>query len=65
MMMVNMEKLVERRFARETVIMGGNMAKCNFLHQKFHIALPVIEPGPMRWNAGDETLKVWNGAVST
>jgi hypothetical protein len=46
-----MEKSVEW-LAGETEVLGDNLSQCRFVHHKPHM-LPVREPGPPRWEAGD------------
>jgi hypothetical protein len=37
MMMVNVEQSVELELARETEVLGGNLAQCHFVHHKYHM----------------------------
>jgi hypothetical protein len=46
-----MEKSVEW-LAGETEVLGENLSQCRFVHHKSHM-LPVLEPGPPRWEASD------------
>jgi hypothetical protein len=48
---MNMEQLVEWELAGETEVLGENLSQCHFLHQKFHITWPGIEPGPPWWDS--------------
>jgi hypothetical protein len=51
--MVILEKLVERRLAGETEILGENPPQRHFVHHKSHMPRPGFEPGPPRWEASD------------
>jgi hypothetical protein len=44
---------VEWRLAGETEVLGENLLQRHFVHHKFHLTRPGIEPGPPRWEAGD------------
>jgi hypothetical protein len=46
---MSMEHLVEWELAEEIEVLGGNQPQCHFAHQKSHLTLPGIEPGPPRW----------------
>jgi hypothetical protein len=46
-------QLVERKLAGETEVLGGNPPQRHFVHQKFHMTRPGLEPGPPRWEASD------------
>jgi hypothetical protein len=52
-MMVIVEKLVERRLAEETEVLGGNLPQRHFVHHKSHMTIPGFEPGPQRWEASE------------
>jgi hypothetical protein len=52
-MMVIVEKLVERRLARETEVLGENLTQRHFVHHKSHMTRLGLEPGPPRWEASD------------
>jgi phage-related protein len=47
--MVIVEKLVERRLARETEVLGENLPQRHFVHHKCHMTRPWFEHGPPRW----------------
>jgi hypothetical protein len=46
------------RIIRETEVRGENVPQCHFDNHKFHMTSPGLEPGPPRWDAGDE---LWHG----
>jgi hypothetical protein len=50
-MIMMIEKLVEW-LAGETEVLGENLPQYRFVHHKPRM-LPVREPGPPRWEAGD------------
>jgi hypothetical protein len=52
-MMVIVEKLVERRLAGETEVLGEKLPQRRFVHHKYHMTRPGLEPGPPRWEASD------------
>jgi hypothetical protein len=52
-MMVTVEQLVEWKLAGETEVLGENLPQCHFVHHKFYVTWPGIEPGPPRWEASD------------
>jgi hypothetical protein len=48
------EKQMECRLAGETEVLGENLPPAPLLSiTKSHMAIPVFEPGPPRWEAGD------------
>jgi hypothetical protein len=51
--MVIVKKLVEGRLARETEVLGENLAQRHFFHHKFHMTRLRFEPGPPLWEASD------------
>jgi hypothetical protein len=44
--MVTMEKLVKRRLAGETEVLGENLPQRHFVQHKSHMTRPRFEPGP-------------------
>jgi hypothetical protein len=51
--MMSVEQSVEWELAGETEVVGENLQQCHFVHDKFHMTWPGLEPGPQRWEAGD------------
>jgi hypothetical protein len=49
---VMMENLVEW-MAGEAEVLGENLPRRHFVHDKSHLTRPGIEPGPPRWEASD------------
>jgi hypothetical protein len=49
---VRMENLAEWRLAGETELLE-NLPQRHFVHQKFHMTWPGLEPGPPRWEVRD------------
>jgi hypothetical protein len=50
---MDMEQLVEWELAGETEVLEENLLQCHFVHHKYHITWPEIEPGSPRLEAGD------------
>jgi hypothetical protein len=38
--------------AGEKEVLKGNLLQCHFVHHKFHMNRPGLEPGPPQWEAG-------------
>jgi hypothetical protein len=47
-MMVIVEQLVECELAGETEVLGENLPQRHFVHHKFHMTRPGLEPRPPR-----------------
>jgi hypothetical protein len=41
------------RIGRGTEVLGENLPHWYFVHHKFRMTAPGIEPRPVRWEAGD------------
>jgi hypothetical protein len=51
--MVTAEKLVEKRLAGETEVVGENLPQCYFDHQKSHMSRPGLKLGQPQWETSD------------
>jgi hypothetical protein len=60
-MMVIMEQLVEWRLAGETEVLGENLPQHHFVRHKSHMSRPGLDPGSLRWEAGDKLPELWHG----
>jgi hypothetical protein len=49
--------------AEETEVLGGNLSRRHFVHQKIPHDDPVSNPGPQRWETSDKPLKLWCGLL--
>jgi hypothetical protein len=47
--MMSVEQSVEWELTGETEELGENLLQCYFVHHKFHMTWPGLEPGPPRW----------------
>jgi hypothetical protein len=50
---MRVEDLMERELARETEVLGRNIAQCHFIHYKTHITGTRIELVLPRWEIGN------------
>jgi hypothetical protein len=48
--MMSVEQSVEW-FSRGTEVLKENLPHCHFVHHKFHMTWPGLEPRPLRWEA--------------
>jgi hypothetical protein len=48
---VIVKKLVERRLAGKTEVLGENLTKRHFVRHKSHMTIPGFGTGPPRWEA--------------
>jgi hypothetical protein len=60
-----MENLVEWRMAGETEVLWENLPQRHFVHHKSYLTRPGLEPGPSRWEAGDQPLELWRSLFGT
>jgi hypothetical protein len=45
----------------ETEVLGENLPQWHFVHQKFFMTWPELEPGPPRWETSDYPPELWRG----
>jgi hypothetical protein len=50
---MSVEQSVEWELTGETEVLGENMPQRHFVHHKFHMTWPGLEPGPPLWEVGD------------
>jgi hypothetical protein len=48
------------KIGRETEVLGEKVPRRHFVHHKFHITRPGLEPGLPRWEASDCQLELWH-----
>jgi hypothetical protein len=60
-MMMSVKQPVEWELAEETEVLSEKLPQLHFAHHKTHMTWPGIEPGPPRWEAGDEPPELWRG----
>jgi hypothetical protein len=53
------EQLVEWRLAGETEVLRENLPQCHFVHHKFHMTRPGLEPQAAA--VGSQWLTAWAG----
>jgi hypothetical protein len=51
--MMSVEQSVEWELAGKIEVLEENPLQCNFVHHKFHMNWPRLEPGPPRWEDDD------------
>jgi hypothetical protein len=49
---MSVEQSVEWELAMDTEVLGENLPQCLFVHPESHMIWPVLETGPLRWEAG-------------
>jgi hypothetical protein len=49
--------------AGEPEVLGGNLHRRHFVHHKIPHDYPVSTPGPLRWEASNQPLKLWRGLL--
>jgi hypothetical protein len=54
--MIIVEQSVQRELTGETEILGQNLPQCLFDHHKSYTTWPELEPRPLFWKAGDNSL---------
>jgi hypothetical protein len=61
---MHVEQSVEWEPAGETEILGDNLPQCQISLHKIHITWHGLEPGPLRWEAGDQAPELFQGLCS-
>jgi hypothetical protein len=56
---VIVEQLMEWKLAGEAKVLGENQLQRPFVHYKFHMDRPGLEPWPPRWGASDKQPELW------
>jgi hypothetical protein len=59
------ERQMECRLAGETEVLGENLPQRHLSITKSHMARPGFEPGPPRWEAGEQPPELWRGLPSS
>jgi hypothetical protein len=64
MMLMIVEKLVKRRLAGETEVVGESLPQRHFVHHKSHMTRPGFEPWSSRLEASVQPLELLRGLAA-